>query len=107
MIRSLLTWLAAAAASAYACALVVHWPTPVDASLWFLALIVAALGWATDATVLIAVPLLIGAEIAITDERTRLFAFGVILAAAFAFATTVGAAGALARRISRTAGGRT
>ncbi|HET7437349.1 MAG TPA: hypothetical protein VFN10_21770, partial [Thermoanaerobaculia bacterium] len=95
MHRSLLTWIAAGAACASACALATHWPTPVDASLWFLALIVTALAWATDAAVLSAVPLLIAAEMAIPDERTRLLCFGAILCAAFAYGAACWSGGRL------------
>ena len=43
-------------------------------------------------SLMLAVPLLILAEIAIPDERTRLLAFGVIVAAVFAAAMECGSA---------------
>ena len=73
-------WLAAAAVSAYACHLAVHYPTPIDRALPFLAAVITLAGAP------IAVPLLIAAEIAILDETTRLIAMGIIWSAATAVA---------------------
>ena len=79
-------WLLSAALSAYACSLVVYQPTPVDAALPLMAVAVTVLAWATYPALMVAVPLLIAAEIALPDEGMRLLAFGVILAAVLATA---------------------
>lgn len=63
-------------------------PTPIDAALPVVALILAFVAWlvresAAFYAVACAVPVLIGVSIAAPDERTRLVAFGLIAAAAF------------------------
>jgi hypothetical protein len=69
-------------AAAYACHFVVQHATPVDRALPFIAVVVAFVAWAFgDVLLLVAVPLLMLAEIAIDDETMRLVAFGVIAAA--------------------------
>ena len=78
----ILGWLAAAAISAYACSLAVHHATPIDRALPLIAVLVTVVAWLSYPAVMLAVPLLIAAEIAIPDESTRLLAFGVILSAA-------------------------
>lgn len=86
-------WIASGALAAYACHFVVlhatplH-PTSIDRSLPLLALAVTALAAVSYRAVMLAVPLLLAAEVAIPDEATRLFAFGVVLAAAFGVAVT-------------------
>lgn len=82
-------WIASAALSAYACHLVVLHATlrpvtPIDHALPLLALAVTALAAVSYPAVMLAVPLLMVSEFAIADEATRLFAFGVVVAAAFA-----------------------
>jgi hypothetical protein len=84
-----LRWIAAAALSAYACHLAVHHTTPIDLALPLLALAVTFLAWLSYPAVMLGVPLLIVAEIAIADEPMRLLAFGMILAACCAI--TIGA----------------
>ena len=82
-------WLAAIVAgalSASACVVVVRFPTPIDHALTFLAIAITILAWVTHPAIQLAVPLLIGGEIAIADERLRLLSFGVVLALAFGFA---------------------
>lgn len=80
-------WVLSAVLSAYACSLVVaRPPTPVDAALPLMAVLVTVLAWATYPALMLAVPLSIVAEIAIPDEGMRLLAFGVILGAVFAAA---------------------
>jgi hypothetical protein len=79
-----LRWIAAAALSAYACRLAVHHTTPVDAALPLLALVVTLCAWLSYREVMVGVPLLIVAEIAIPDETMRIIAFGVIVAASSA-----------------------
>jgi len=65
--------------------------TPIDAHLPLVIALVLACAWAARGTgfsgvVQCAVPLLIAAMMTLTDERTRLLAYGVIVAAAFAVA---------------------
>ncbi len=76
-----LRWIAAAALSAYACHLAVHPATPIDAALPLIAVAVTFLAWLTYPELMLGVPMLIVAEIAIADESTRLIAFGAIVAA--------------------------
>jgi hypothetical protein len=83
-----LRWIAAAALSAYASHLAVHQTTPIDAALPLLAVAVTFLAWLTYPALMLGVPMLIVAEIAIPDETTRLLAFGAVIAAATAIATT-------------------
>jgi hypothetical protein len=70
-----------AAASAYACSLSVQHSTPIDRALPFIAIVVTVLAASSYHAVMLAVPMLIVAEIAVADETARLIAFGVILAA--------------------------
>ncbi|HEY0372425.1 MAG TPA: hypothetical protein VGD79_10510, partial [Thermoanaerobaculia bacterium] len=77
-----LRWIAAAALSAYACHFAVHHTTPIDHALPFLGIAVTVLAWLSYSEVLIGVPVLIGAEIAVGDERVRLLIFGLVLASA-------------------------
>jgi hypothetical protein len=77
-------WLISAALSAYACRLAAYHSTPIDQALPVIAVAVTAVAWATYPAVMVAVPMLIAAEIAIPDEGMRLLAFGLILAAVFA-----------------------
>jgi hypothetical protein len=81
-----LRWIAAAALSAYACRLAVHHTTPVDAALPFLALVVTLCAWLSYREILVGVPLLIAAEMALPDETMRMLALGVILAGSCAIA---------------------
>jgi hypothetical protein len=65
--------------------------TPIDAHLPLVIALVLACAWAARGTgfsvsIQCAVPLLIAAMMTIADERTRLMAYGVIVAAAFALA---------------------
>ena len=65
--------------------------TPIDAHLPLVIALVLACAWAARGTgfsgsIQCAVPLLIAAMMTIADERTRLLAYGVIVAAAFAVA---------------------
>ncbi len=81
-IENILNSAVAAAVSAYACYLAVHHTTPIDRALPFIAVVVVAVAWMSHFAVLLAVPMLVLAEIAIADERLRLLTFGAILAAA-------------------------
>ena len=70
---------------AYACYIAVQHSTPIDRALPLIAVAIACVAWAAaEVAILIAVPLLIVAEIAVPDESMRLLAFGVIVAGAFA-----------------------
>jgi len=65
--------------------------TPIDAHLPLVIALVLACAWAARgtgwaATIQCAVPLLIASMMTIADERTRLMAYGIIVAAAFAVA---------------------
>jgi hypothetical protein len=65
--------------------------TPIDAHLPLVIALVLACAWAARGTrfpgiIQCAVPLLIAAMMAIADERTRLLAYGIIVAAAFTVA---------------------
>jgi hypothetical protein len=76
--------------------------TPIDAHLPLVIALVLACAWAARGTgftgiVQCAVPLLIAAMMTITDERTRLMAYGVIVAAAFAIAVAAWERGRPAR----------
>jgi hypothetical protein len=79
-----LRWLLTAALAAYACQLAVHHATPIDRALPFVALIVTLLAALSYPSLMLGVPLLIVAEIAIPDEGMRLLAFGVVVAGVFA-----------------------
>lgn len=84
-----LRWIAAAALSAYASYLAVHHATPIDAALPLLAVAVTFLAWLTYPALMLGVPMLIVAEIAIPDETTRLLVFGAIVAAPLGVALIV------------------
>lgn len=77
-----LRWFVAAALSALACRFAVQHATPIDAALPLIAVAVTLLAAVSYPSVMLGVPLLIAAEIAIVDETTRLLAFGLIVAAA-------------------------
>ena len=81
-----LRWIAAAALSAYACHLAVHQATPIDAALPLLAVAVTFLAWLSYPALMLGVPMLILAEIALPDETMRLLAFGAVVAACVACA---------------------
>jgi hypothetical protein len=76
--------------------------TPIDAHLPLVIALVLACAWAARGTgrsaiIQCAVPLLIAAMMAIADERTRLMAYGVIVAIAFGVAVFAWERGRLAR----------
>jgi MFS family permease len=76
--------------------------TPIDAHLPLVIALVLACAWAARSTgwaaaIQCAVPLLIAAMMTIADERTRLMAYGIIVAAAFAVAAVAWERGRLAR----------
>ena len=74
--------------SAGAAALAVHHPTPVDGALPLLAIAVTLFARLSYPAVMLGVPLLIVAEMAIPDEHLRLMAFGGVLAAAIGAAVS-------------------
>lgn len=76
-------WILAAAACAFASHFALQHATPIDRALPFIALVIAVVAWAfDDVATLIAVPLMMLAEILLADETMRLVTFGVIVAAA-------------------------
>lgn len=82
-------WIAtiiAAALSAYASAVVTQFGTPVDHALPFIAVGITIVAAFTHPSIQLAVPLLIGGEVSISDERLRLIWFGLVLAIAAAVA---------------------
>jgi hypothetical protein len=81
-----LRWIAAAALSAYACHLAVHHATPIDRALPFVALALTFLAWLSYSEMMLGVPVLIVAEIAVADETLRLLIFGMVAALAVAVA---------------------
>jgi hypothetical protein len=85
-LRWLLSCLLTGAIAAYACQLAVHHATPIDRALPFVALAVTLVAACSYPSLMLGVPLLVIAEIAIPDEGTRLLAFGVVVAAVFAIA---------------------
>jgi hypothetical protein len=76
----------AAALSAAGAALVARHSTPVDAALPFIVVVITAVASVTHPSLQLAVPLLIGGEMAIAGEQQRLLWFGVVVACAFASA---------------------
>ncbi len=81
--KSRIAWGLAAVVSGAAAWIVVHHGTPIDRALPLIAVVVTVIAAVTRAEVELAVPLLIGCEIAIPDERLRLTAFGVVLGMVF------------------------
>ena len=75
-----------AAVAALACWLAVVHTTPVDRALPLIAVVVTLVATASYPSLMLAVPLLVIAEMAIPAEGTRLLAFGVVVAAVFAIA---------------------
>jgi len=76
--------------------------TPIDAHLPLVIALMLACAWAARGTrwsaiIQCAVPLLVAAMMTIADERTRLMAYGIIVAAAFAVAVFAWERGRLAR----------
>jgi hypothetical protein len=78
----------AVAASACAGFLAVHHATPIDLALPFLCAIAAVVACASHESLLLGVPLLVLIENVFVDERMRLLALGIVVAATFAIALT-------------------
>ena len=76
-------WSLTAGAVALAAGLVVHYPTPIDQALPFLAAIVTLLAALSYPAVMASVPLLLAIEMAVPDETLRLALFGLVMAASF------------------------
>jgi hypothetical protein len=74
---------AAAAIAAYAAHLAVQHATPIDAALPLVAAIVTLVAALSYRWLMIGVPLLVFAEIALPDEGLRLLAFGAVVAGVF------------------------
>jgi hypothetical protein len=85
-VKNVIAWALAAALSGLAAAIVVHHGTPVDRALPLIVVVVTIVAAMSHPVVQVAVPLLIGGEIAIADERLRLTWFGLVLAAVFVIA---------------------
>lgn len=86
MLSKWLPTIIAGAISAWACAAVAQYGTPIDGALPFIAVIVTVVAAVSRPAVQLAVPLLIGGEIVLADERLRLLWFGLVIAVAFAVA---------------------
>jgi hypothetical protein len=93
-----LRWLATAAIAAIACQLAIQYATPIDRALPFLAVMVTLVAAVSYPSLMIGVPLLVLAEIAIPDEGMRLLAFGVSLAAVWSAGVSPADAGGVPRR---------
>lgn len=74
-----LGWVVAAALSAWACHIAVQHATPVDRALPLMAVAVTVLAAVSYPSLMIAVPLLVVAEVALVDETMRFLAFGLVL----------------------------
>ncbi|HKR65629.1 MAG TPA: hypothetical protein VJZ00_18000 [Thermoanaerobaculia bacterium] len=79
-------WVLTAILSAFACHFVVVHATPIDRALPLLAVMATLLAWASYAELMIAVPLLMIAEVAFSDEPMRLLALGAVMACVVAIA---------------------
>jgi hypothetical protein len=85
--RSDLEWLAFAIAAAIAAHFVAIGGTPIDRHLPFVVVLLAVSGWIAAARLVqMVAPLLLAAAMSLSDDRMRIFAYGVIVAAAFAWA---------------------
>lgn len=76
----------AAVLSAYAAALVAQFPTPIDSALPFIAVVITIVAAVSHPSIQLAVPLMIGGEMVIFDERLRLLWFGLVIGSSFAAA---------------------
>ena len=91
MIRFVATWTAAALLSVAAALVVAIRPTPIDAALPLIVVVITAVAAVSHPMVQLAVPLIVGTEIAVADEKQRLILFGIVIATAFATAMLSGA----------------
>lgn len=86
MSLAVIRWAAAAAVSAWAAALIVRHPTPIDGALPLIAIVMTVVAAVTHPAVQLSVPLLLMGEIVFPDEPLRLLWFGAVLAVSFAAA---------------------
>ena len=86
MLSKWLPAIIAAVLSAYAAAVAAQYPTPIDSALPLIAVVVTIVAAITHPSIQLAVPLLIGGEIVIADERLRLLWFGLVIGTAGAVA---------------------
>jgi len=83
--ESHLRWLAIAVVSAIACRAVAIYDTPIDRALPFIAFLLVICGWVSQSlSAELGVLLLVASAIFLPAERTRLLAYGLIAATAFA-----------------------
>jgi len=79
-------WIVTAAATAFACHFAAYYDTPIDRALPLIGVVLVFVAWAfEDVAVLVAVPALMVAEIAVADEGARLVALGGIVAVAVGY----------------------
>ncbi len=83
MLRKWVVTIIAAVLSAYAAGVVAQFGTPVDSVLPLIAVVITIVAAVSRPAIQIAVPLLLGGEIVIADERLRLVWFGLVLGFAF------------------------
>jgi len=69
--------------SAWACGAVAQYGTPIDSALPVIAVIITIVAAISFPAVQLAVPLLMGGEIVIADERLRLIWLGLVIGVAF------------------------
>ncbi len=81
---AVIRWAVAAAASAWAAALIVRHPTPIDGALPFIVVVMTVVAAVTHPAIQLSVPLLLLGEIVFPDEHLRLLWFGIVLAVSFA-----------------------
>ena len=86
MLSSYVTTIVAAVISAFACGVVAQYGTPIDTALPLIAVIITIVAAISTPAIQLAVPLLMGGEILIADERLRLLWFGLVIGLVFAAA---------------------
>ena len=86
MLSAEIRWGLSALLAAFALHFAARGGTPVDAAMPFVGLVIVFLAWRCSAPIEACVPLLVAAAIGFPEERMRLFAFGIIVAGAFAAA---------------------
>jgi hypothetical protein len=83
---SYVTTIVAAVISAFACGVVAQYGAPIDTALPLIAVIITIVAAISTPALQLAVPLLMGGEILIADERVRLLWFGLVIGLVFATA---------------------
>ncbi|HET7707692.1 MAG TPA: hypothetical protein VFM36_16515 [Thermoanaerobaculia bacterium] len=89
MSLAVIRWAVAVAVSAWAAALIVRHPTPIDGALPFIVIVMTVVAAVTHSAILLSVPLLLLGEIVFPDEPLRLLWFGIVLAVSFAAAVWI------------------